>query len=80
MTTPADKLGSAACMRAAAPATMAAAADVPLMTSSPPPRVVAGMPTPGAAMNVSAPKLEPLQSASVESVAETPTTSRSPAG
>src|SRR6266516_234725 len=55
--------GSTARSRAAAPATFAADAEVPVTeTTSPGPS--AGTSTPGAAMNVSAPKLEPFHSPS----------------
>src|SRR5439155_21736936 len=71
--------GSTARSSAAAPATFAADADVPV-TETTPPGPSAGTLTPGAAMNVSAPKLEPAHSASFWLVAETPTTFESPAG
>src|SRR5439155_25299884 len=72
--------GSFACSSAAAPATMAAAADVPVMEVVPPPGESAGTSTPGAARNVSSPELLPLHRASAWFVAETPTTLASPAG
>src|SRR3954452_6892671 len=67
--------GWSALRRAAVPATIAADAEVPVTTPEP-----VAMSTPGAARNVSSPELEPVQSASVRSVAETPTTLARPAG
>src|SRR2546425_10982662 len=75
-----DAEGSFAINNAAAPATNAAEADVPLIVVVPPPTASVVIPTPGAAMNVSAPELLELHSKSDESVADTPITSASPAG
>lgn len=53
--TPFDTLGAAAIISAAAPATPAAAAEVPLIVAYPPPAEVDSMLSPGAARNVSVP-------------------------
>src|SRR4051794_6121017 len=72
--------GSSACNWAAAPAATAAAAEVPVIESVPPPTESALMPTPGAVMNTAFEEFEPLQSSSFWFVAPTPTTFSSPAG
>ena len=78
--TPFEAPGSIARRSPAAPATSAAAADVPLTASYPPFVSVVRMSTPGAAMKVSGPLLLAGASRSVRSVEATPTTPRSPAG
>ena len=78
--TPFDAVGSADLSNAAAPATNAADADVPLIVAVPPPGASATMPSPGAARNASAPKLLNVDRLSLPSVVETPTTFASPAG
>jgi len=65
---------------AALPATSAADAEVPVTVVVPPPVAFAITPTPGAARNVSPPKLLPDHRRSFASVAETPITFASPAG
>src|SRR5437764_2755067 len=72
--------GSFACNSAASPATSAAEAEVPEIVVTPPPALSATIPTPGAAMKVSAPELENEASASLWFVADTPMTFASPAG
>src|SRR6187200_3051882 len=87
-TTPFDSSGSFAASRAAAPATDAAAAEVPeMLTTSSPGWAVAGsneavvrMSTPGAAMKAAGPRLAEVATASEASVEVTPMTPRSPAG
>src|SRR5262245_48476941 len=78
--TPLLSEGSCAFIRPAAPATTAAAAEVPLTTSYPSPIDVVDTSTPGAAMNTAEPLLLNAASASAVSVAATPMTPRSPAG
>ena len=63
-TAPADNDGSVARTNPAAPATAAAAADVPETVVTPPPVAVVTIDSPGAARNVSAPKFEEDESAS----------------
>src|SRR4029450_2507892 len=75
-----DALGSAASNSAAAPATIAAEADVPVTLVVPPPTASASIPTPGAPIKGWGPELLPPHSASLSSVAETPTTFALPAG
>jgi hypothetical protein len=71
---------SAAARRPAEPATIAAAADVPVTEVVPPPAWVVTIPTPGAARNVSAPWFDDAASSSDWFVDETPTTPSEPAG
>src|SRR5207247_10930523 len=78
--TPGVAEGSAASSWAAAPATIAADADVPVTLTVFAIVSSALMPTPGAVMNTAALEFEPLHNASVWSVAPTPTTRVSPAG
>jgi hypothetical protein len=70
-----DALESFACIAAAAPATIAAEADVPVTVP-----FAAAMPTPGATMKTALLWLLLGQTASEELVAPTPTTLASPAG
>src|SRR5262245_1010303 len=72
--------GSTARMNAAAPATKAAEAELPLHATYPPFLYVLTISTPGAAMKIVGPKLLLDARASFWSVAETPTTLLSPAG
>jgi hypothetical protein len=78
--TPGPAESSAAASRPADPATIAAAADVPVTEVVPPPACVVTIPTPGAARNVSAPKFDDDASSSDSVVDETPTTPSEPAG
>src|SRR5438552_10481737 len=78
--TPLLRVGSTAFMNAAAPATIAAEADVPLMTVYASPAVVVWMSVAGAAMKTLGPELLKGARASLGSVPETPMTPRSPAG
>ena len=72
--------GSTASSCAAAPATTAAEADVPVTLTVFAIVSSAVTPTPGAVMNTAAEEFEPLHNASVLPVAPTPTTRASPAG
>ena len=78
-TVPLDAAGSFAFNSAAAPATIAAEAEVPV-TLVVPEVSFAEIPTPGAEMNAASPEFEPDQRVSSWFVAATPTTFASPAG
>ena len=78
--TPLVAVGSFARSRAAAAATSAAEAEVPVIEVVLPPAARVRMSVPGAPRKVSAPKLELALRASFWSVFETPMTPRSPAG
>ena len=78
--TPGPTPGSLAATRAAAPATSAAAVEVPESRLVPPPASRTGMSTPGAAMKTLSPEFEKPARASSWFVADTPTTPGCPAG
>ena len=77
---PLEAPGSIARRSAAAAATSADDADVPVTVVVPPPAASVSMSVPGAPRNVSAPWFEEPSSWSARFVFETPTTPRSPAG